>query len=239
MIAASPKDHAGYNQQGLSRAALAALVIEASLVAAFGMGLAEIKPVAERSQEPITLSFPVPPAPVPVPPAPAKPVQPQQPHPRSVEHPAPAHPIEHQPVQPIKPVVPPLDESKPPPVIAAPPPPTRMPAPDPVPPVKADPEIQPGFEDKVRSAVQSAVSYPYAAKLAHITGRTKVSFIYRDGNVRNIKVIITSSSSVIDAAAIRAVSDARYPAPSKEWVGKDIPFNLWVRFSLSADLQND
>ena len=106
----------------------------------------------------------------------------------------------------------------------------------PVPPLEkpsqpsVDPRIQARFEDQVHAAVQSAMRYPYAARLAHIAGRTRVSFGYLDGHVSAAKIAISSGYGVLDAAALEAVSSAAYPQPPKNLAGKLLSFEVWVRF---------
>lgn len=106
----------------------------------------------------------------------------------------------------------------------------------PVPPLEkpsqpsVDPRIQARFEDQVHAAVQSAMRYPYAAKLAHIAGRTQVSFEYLDGRASAVKIAVSSGYGMLDSAALQAVSSATYPPPPKNLAGKSLPFEVWVRF---------
>jgi protein TonB len=72
--------------------------------------------------------------------------------------------------------------------------------------------------------------YPYAAKMAHIAGRTQVSFQYDDGRASAIKIMHSSGYGLLDSAALQAVSDATYPAPPKSLAGKTQTFEVWVRF---------
>lgn len=86
------------------------------------------------------------------------------------------------------------------------------------------------FKGGVRSAVQAAVAYPMAARLAHIAGKTKVAFNFLDGRVSGLSVVTSSGFAMLDAAALKAVQNASYPAAPAEFSGKTVPFEIWVRF---------
>lgn len=90
--------------------------------------------------------------------------------------------------------------------------------------------ISVAFGDRVRAAVQAAVIYPMAARASHVTGRSKVSFSYRDGVVANLLMITSSGNVLLDKAAFAAVRAAAYPPPTEEYVGRLLNFEIWVRF---------
>ena len=90
----------------------------------------------------------------------------------------------------------------------------------------------------MKAAVQAAVVYPASARMAHVVGKTKVAFSYRDGQVSNPSVVVSSGSSMLDAAARRAVEAASYPAPPAGFAGKVLQFEVWVRFFLSGSLED-
>ncbi len=221
----------------LPYAAAAALVIEALLLAALVIGLSDANTTAPPKQQPVMLSFPVIPAaptpkPTPAPPrkTPAKPVPRPQP--------TPVHHAVHQPSPPQHKTEAPEPETEPP--TMAPAAPDTVSAPPQAAPVRqvekpsppsVDPGIQARFEDQVRSAVQSAMHYPYAARLAHISGRAQVAFNYTDGRVAAIKLAVSSGYGMLDSAALQAVSAATYPPPPKNMTGKSMPFKVWVQFN--------
>lgn len=213
-----------------------ALLIEALLLAALVIGLSDAKKATPPRPQPVMLSFPViqaaPPKPTPTPPRkpPVKPV----PHPR----PAPVHHAVHRPAPPAHKTEAP--EPVPEPLAIAPAAPDTVSAPPQAAPVRqvekpsppsVDPGIQARFEDQVRSAVQSAMRYPYAARLAHISGRAQVAFNYTDGRVGATKLAVSSGYGMLDSAALQAVSAATYPPPPKSMTGKSMPFKVWVQFN--------
>ena len=223
----------------LPYAAAAALILEALLLAALVIGLSDTKKTAPPKQQPVMLSFPVIPA-APPKPAPAPPRKiPVKPAPRPL--PTLVHHAVHHPSPPVH------KTEAPEPLAMAPLAPDTVPAPPQAAPVRqaekpsppsVDPGIQARFEDQVRSAVQSAMRYPYAAKLAHISGRAQVSFDYTDGRVSAVKIAVSSGYGMLDSAALQAVSAAAYPPPPKNLAGKSMPFEVWVRFYLTGPSAN-
>lgn len=220
-----------------------ALFIEALLLAALVIGLSDTKKTMPPRPQPVMLSFPViqaaPPKPTPTPPRkpPVKPV----PQPR----PAPVHHTVHHLSPPMHKTE--IPEPAPEPLAMAPAAPDTMSAPpQPAPvqrtekpsPPSIDPDIKARFDDQVRSAVQSAMHYPYAARMAHISGRTQVSFEYMDGRVSAVKIAVSSGYGMLDSAALQAVSAAAYPSPPKTMAGKSMPFKVWVRFYLTGPSAN-
>ena len=223
----------------LPYAAAAAFLLEALLVAALVIGLSDTKKASPPKQQPVMLSFPVMPA-APPKPAPTPPRKiPVKPAPRPL--PTPVHHVVHRAAPQVHQVETP--DPTPEPLAMAPAAPDTVPAPPQAAPVRqaakpsppsVDPDIQARFEDQVRSAVQSAMRYPYAAKLAHISGRAQVSFEYTDGRVSAIKIAVSSGYGMLDSAALQAVSAATYPPPPKNLAGKSMPFEVWVRFYLTG-----
>ena len=107
------------------------------------------------------------------------------------------------------------------------------------PPKPAQPAaISESFKGEVKAAVQAAMVYPASARMAHVVGKTKVAFSYLDGQVNNLSVVISSGSSMLDAAAKRAVAVASYPAPPAGFAGKSLQFEVWVRFFLNESLED-
>ncbi len=213
----------------LSRAALFALAIEISIAAAMVAAM-ERKP--EKPREPtrvVMLSFPAPPEPKPA--EPPKKVDP----PKKVEKPH-QKPVRHEQQKPVEKPIPKVEETAPdtkPVADPIPPAPPAPPKPQNSPPA---PEVPPSFLGEVRASVQSVVRTPNAAKIAHLTGSTEVAFTYRDRQVSNPSVLVSSNYRMLDEAAIEAVNAANYPAPPKEFAGKTLRFTVWVRF-YQADME--
>ncbi len=215
-------------------AALAALFLEAVLVASLVIGLTNTKLTTPPQQQPVMLTFPAiltttPPKPVQTPPR--KP--PVKPAPRPLQKPV-QHAVHHHPAPPMHKKV---AAAKP--LALAPATPNSVPAPTEAAPVaqadkpsqaSADPNSMTRFEEQLHEAIQAAVHYPYAAKVAHIEGRAQVSFEYIDGRVSAIKIIRSSNYDMLDTAAMRAVLTASYPPPPNNLAGVSQQFVFWIRF---------
>lgn len=162
-------------------------------------------------------------------PAPKLP-EPPKPKPVPVHKASPPEPL----VQPVKQEAPQEAENKALPAQNDPPPKmVQQAAAVPTPPVNA--EVLVSFQSRVRAAVQDAVVYPMAARASHYSGRTRVGFSYLDGRVSDVKVLVSSGSTLLDQAAILAVKVANYPHADKEYSGRLLSFQLWVRFMLGDD----
>jgi len=216
----------------LPYAAAAAFIVEALLLSTLAVGLSDAKKTEVPERQPVMISLPA----VPVAPPPLR--KPVKPAPRPM--PAPVHHAVRHSVPPAQKTEPP--RALPEPLAMAPAAPDSVPAPPraepvrqaaPPQPPRSDPGIQARFEDQVRSAVQSAMRYPYAAKLAHISGRTQISFEYLNGRVSAARISISSGYDMLDNAALQAVSAAAYPPPPKNQMGRTLPFKVWVRFYLT------
>ena len=59
----------------------------------------------------------------------------------------------------------------------------------------------------MRAAIQAALHYPESARMAGMSGRTRVAFRYRDGVVSNVSVVVSSGMGLLDRAAVAAVRD--------------------------------
>lgn len=249
--------------KGLSGAALIALVLEVSVLAAVLYQLSHA-PVKETSKpQPVMLSFPVLPTPVvqaPPPPAPPPVPTPPQPAPPPVPQPAPQpvppkpvtpppvppKPVEHKVIE-HKPIKPPPEKHRvvherpvvthaalPAPTPPAPPPPQPPPVASP-PPAPVSAAVTASFESEVRGAVQAALHFPPVARMMHLSGRTKVGFTYRDGQISNIHLVTSSGSDILDRAAIDAVHAAHYPVPEAAEQHRDLSFAIWVVFTQNSD----
>ncbi|CAM2156598.1 periplasmic protein TonB [Pararobbsia alpina] len=215
-----------------------ALVIEALLIAGACRVLQDrVHSHVARPPTVVTLSLAAPPKPAPAPDVP-KPAAPPP-----VKHEAVAHPVVHTP--PKRQVPPPVPV---PPVVAAPQTPAVTPSAvaQPVapaaPPAPAQPATPPkaaqsagpdkSFEGALRAAIQAALHYPESARMAGMSGRTRVAFRYQDGVASDISVVVSSGVGLLDRAAVAAVHDAAFPKPAAEWAGKALSEQIWVTFDL-------
>lgn len=231
----------GADRFALPRAVLVAVVLEVLLVLGVAVSLPTRLP-PKLEVLPVTLSFPTLPDP------PAKPAPAPDPLPTPRRDPPPPKPMrpriarQHVSRHPAETTPAPIAE--PPAQLAAVPVAAEMPAenmlPAPAPPVAAppappriDPSVRASFEDRVRAAVQASVRYPYAGRLAHLSGRAQVAFVYLDAKVSGVRLATSSGSDLLDAAALQAVSAAQFPSPPATLAGKRLAFEIWVRFTLS------
>jgi protein TonB len=200
----------------LSKSGLIALALEILIIAIFTVAL-ERQPITEKPKQPVVmLTFPAPPEP----PKPEVPPKQEEPvvRPKPMHHEQP----KQEPVQQPK-----IEETEPSPeatpTLPMAPPKIERPAPA--------PDIAATFRDAVREAVQAAVRYPYAARIACISGRAQVSFTYLDRTVSRPEVAVSSGYAMLDNAAKQAVETASYPPPPPELAGRTLQFQVWVRFS--------
>ena len=215
----------------LMSAAVLALLAEVLLLGGAFAFLTHRSPApAELPPTLLTLAAPAPmPKPAVVPPKPEAP---------SPTHPVvPVHRVAH--VAPPKPaaIANPRPEPTPAPVMPAATPTDPQPVPRPPPPPAAAPApavvtATPSFEGALRAAIQAALRYPESARMAGMAGRTRVAFQYRDGEVSNVSVVVSSGIGLLDRAALAAVRDASYPKPEPAFVGKTLAEQLWVTFNL-------
>ena len=218
----------------MSKAALIASLLEGGMIFALIWAMTQAHQHIEPPAVPVTISFPV----LPQPPKPE--VKPPVKPPVHM-----AHPVVPRPVQPVTPPVPlpkTVDTPTPVPVVTPPkvvPPKTQEPiakAPiTPPAPPQPDPHILATFNEQVLGAVQSAVQYPYAARISHMHGRTRVGFTFLDGSASNVTVLVSSGYRLLDDAAVQAVMSAHYPTPPGNLKGERLPFSLWVYHRLSED----
>jgi len=183
---------------------------------------------------PTTLTLAAPPAPTPPAPKPAVPTPPQPRTPPPVRPVVPVHHVvTHTPPKPAV-VPPPQPVPTPAPVVpsAVPTESAPRPAPETPPPPALPAAASPSFEGALRAAIQAALHYPESARMAGMSGRTRVAFRYRDGVVSNVSVVVSSGMGLLDRAAVAAVRDAAYPKPEPAFLGKTLSEQLWVTFNL-------
>lgn len=212
----------------LGRAAATALLIELLLLGSGALWLshASIAPGRQGPAHTLTLTLDVATRPAP---HVAQPKTKRKPTPRV--HPQPhlaraqTHPVLPKPV--ARSVAVPAPKP-----ITTPPPPTPPPAapPSEVASSAGQASALSRFAATVRSAVQTAVQYPIAAAAQGLRGRTQVSFVYADGRISDVQLVISSGSALLDRAALEAVQRARYPAPPHALAGQTLPFLVWVQF---------
>ncbi|WP_321931674.1 energy transducer TonB [Paraburkholderia guartelaensis] len=223
-------------------AAASALIVEVALLTGAWSMLRQKSAEPPPKQPPTLLSLASVPAPRPAPAAPPMP-KPQVPHPqvppprpheatplRHVAHAAAPQPV-HAPQQP-SPSPSPIATPAP---AAALPEPAQPPAPAPAPVAPAAPaRASASFESALRAAIEAALHYPESARMAGISGRTRVAFQYRDGVVSGATVVVSSGAATLDRAALAAVRDANVPKPESGFAGKTLTEQLWVNFNLDA-----
>jgi protein TonB len=213
-----PQESSDRNMKStLSRAALIAFALEIMIVGAFAEFLSQKQD--QPKQKVVMLTFPE----VPAPPEPPKP-KPPEPKPKVIppkpvhpERPKQQHEVEKKP-----------EEKKPDP---APAPSALPPRPSPPKPsTPAPPDVTSSFREEVTAAVQAAMQYPYAARMARIEGKTQVAFDYLDGAASNPSIAASSGYDMLDKAAILAVESAHYPSPPHNLSGRSLRILIWVRF---------
>ena len=207
----------------LPYAAVVAGLIEAALMAVLVFGLPQHRVTVRAAQAAVMLSFPV------IAETPPKPTA------KTVVQPPPKTPTPRPKPKPVSHVVKQPPAVKPPPpsavAVAATPPPKTVAVAQATPSqASVSPDVMSVFEQQVHAAIQAALVYPYAARIAHIEGRVKVSFSYRDGRVTDIKIVQASEYAMFNTSAQQAVMRASYPAPPANLTGRQIQFELWVRF---------
>lgn len=222
----------------MGRAALIAILVEAAL---FGGGYLLLTRKPPVPVEPPVTVLSLVPAPEPVPalmpapsPSPLKPPPVERPV-VPVHHVArtvvprpavvPAAPAPPAPVTQTAPATPSAAPTDPPPAPRPPPPPASA-----APSAPAAPNAS--FEGALRAAIEAALHYPDSARMAGMTGRTRVAFDYRDGAVSDVKVVVSSGVGLLDRAALAAVHDAVCPKPEPAFTGKTLSEQLWVTFKL-------
>jgi protein TonB len=163
-------------------------------------------------------------------------VKPSKPEAPPVVHPVvPVHRVVHVAPPKATPVPAPAPTPTPAPMSPSttptdPPPAARPPPPPPAAPAAAAPTAS--FEGALRAAIQAALRYPESARMASMSGRTRVAFQYRDGAVSDVSVVVSSGIGLLDRAALAAVRDAAYPGPEPAFAGKTLSEQLWVTFNL-------
>lgn len=89
-----------------------------------------------------------------------------------------------------------------------------------------------GLESRIGRAVQEAAIYPASARLMHVQGRTQVRFDYSDGSAAMLAVATSSTSPILDRAALAAVRNAALPRAPASIGGRKLPVLVWVDFHL-------
>jgi protein TonB len=93
-------------------------------------------------------------------------------------------------------------------------------------------DVLAGLEARIRQAVQEAAIYPASARAMHLEGRTQVRFDYTDGAVNAAGVASSSTSPMLDRAALAAVRAAALPRAPAEIGARRLPLLVWVEFRL-------
>ncbi len=77
-------------------------------------------------------------------------------------------------------------------------------------------------------AVQATFRVPAIAASLGFKGRARIEFKLQDGRVSAIALIQSSTLAAVDRAALKAVSDAVYPAPPAALAGVMRTYQIWV-----------
>ena len=88
------------------------------------------------------------------------------------------------------------------------------------------------FEGRVREAIQAALRVPPAARMMGLSGRARVRLGYRDGALTSASLDLSTGSSLLDDAALRAARDAAYPSPPPELEHRLLNYVVWVQISV-------
>ncbi|QGZ65661.1 TonB family protein [Paraburkholderia acidisoli] len=233
----------------LYMAAALALVIEAALFAVVLTRFAQRDAVPPPVRPPTLLALataapaprapalpasPVKPQPQPRAPRPVPPQRETRPVPEVTRHVAPhLAPPKAPPAPPAPPATPAAPAAPSAPAPSAATPPVHAPPPERAAPA-APSAPSPNFAGELRAAIEAALRYPESARMAGISGRTRVAFSYRDGVASDATVLVSSGVALLDRAALAAVRDARYPKPDPAFAGKTLTEQLWVNFNLDA-----
>jgi periplasmic protein TonB len=228
-------------------ALLAALLVEAALVAVAVIFLERATPVPAPPPEPMKIELAVAPAPeaprppepptnTPDVPKPSTPTPPQtEPKPRVIREttaaPTPAPILDKSVAEaPQEPAETPVDT----PSAFATPPAQAAPPPPPLPPSASAASPTDLFQAALREAVQAAVRYPGAARMMKLVGQTRLGFDYLDGRITHPRVVRSSGRELLDQAALDALQRAAFPAPPKELAGHALNLEIVVVFSLQS-----
>jgi len=79
----------------------------------------------------------------------------------------------------------------------------------------------------------STTAPPSEARDAGFQGHTRVEFVFRDGVVRNPRIIRSSGMGLTDRAALAAVENAIYPAVPPSLAGRETTYQVTVRFEMA------
>jgi periplasmic protein TonB len=112
------------------------------------------------------------------------------------------------------------------PVVATPPPPPKV--------NNEAAEKEAVFSAQLKAAIQAAVVYPAAARMMSAHGKAKVEFEFLNGISSQVHIILSSGSTLLDQAAIQAVSNAQVPPIPESLKGKRMTYQVMVEFNLSS-----
>jgi protein TonB len=97
-------------------------------------------------------------------------------------------------------------------------------------PTSANRDVTADYESKVRTAIQTALHFPMAAKALGREGRVRLAFDFIDGQTSNIRIAESGDLEAFDHAAEEAVQTASYPTPPTELRHQTLHFLIWVEF---------
>ncbi len=91
------------------------------------------------------------------------------------------------------------------------------------------------FLAQVRQRIDRYKNYPYAARRRQVEGRDLVRFVIRpDGTIEGLELVKSSSSNLLDEAAIKAVRDAApFPGFPREVLSRPLAVEIGLVFELT------
>ncbi len=94
---------------------------------------------------------------------------------------------------------------------------------------QTEPRAEDTLRGQIRDAVQAAVRCPPAAQMMGRSGRAGVAFDYRDGVITGeLRLVRSTGTPMLDAAALTAVRDAHYPKAPPEVADQVLRLLIWV-----------
>ncbi|MEJ5348366.1 MAG: energy transducer TonB [Desulfosoma sp.] len=91
------------------------------------------------------------------------------------------------------------------------------------------------FLGQVRQRIDRYKNYPYAARRRHVEGRVTVRFVIRpDGTIEGLELVKSSSSNLLDEAAVKAVRDAApFPGFPRDVLNRPLAVEIGLVFELT------
>jgi protein TonB len=125
----------------------------------------------------------------------------------------------------------PPEIKKPQPPPSSPPKHEEPPSPPPPPPKEPDKSVLNQYYATVRKIIESKKRYPEEAKRKEEEGAVLVKFtIDEDGNVKDVALVRSSDSRILDKETLRLLNSLKFPPPPE---GKPMTLNLEIEYKLN------